>query len=166
MYVHIQIHATCCCIPRCTTKTFGAPKERAPVGQSGCVGRLLTRGTTPSKAKRPRTTGSQQPACTHEGHCPPQRPLLLQPNFGIERYTPQRAHSRSFWPHEICSHSQAGRCMLQWGPSPCGEGQPWRRFEFGVISRPLCIAPSCALSNFQLCAQKGDRLPPLPTRHF
>ena len=26
-HVRIQIHATCCCIPRCTTETFGAERS-------------------------------------------------------------------------------------------------------------------------------------------
>ena len=52
--------------------------------------------------------------------------------------------------------------MPRWGPSPCGEGQQWQQFGFGIITRPLCIALSCASSNFQLCAQKCDHLPPPP----
>ena len=51
------------------------------------------------------------------------------------------------------------------GPSPCAEGQQGRRFGFGIMNRPLCSAPSSVLSNFQLCAQKCDHLPPTPPTH-
>ena len=64
---------------------------------------------------------------------------------------------------EICSHSQAGGCVPQWSPSPYnpyGEGQQCRRFGFGIISGSLCIAPSRASSDFHLCPQKCEHLPP------
>ena len=66
---------------------------------------------------------------------------------------------------EIRSHSQAGRCLPQWSPSTCGRGQQCERFGFGIISGPLCIAPSCVSSSFQLFAQKCGHLSPLPLTH-
>ena len=35
-----------------------------------------------------------------------------------------------------------------------------------MISLPLCIVLSCASSNFQLCTQKCDHLPPPKPIHF
>ena len=63
-HVHITIHATCCCIPRCTSETSGSEKSmlwRCKLGVG--YGRM-----SPSTAKRPCTAGSQQPACTHKEH--------------------------------------------------------------------------------------------------
>ena len=51
---------------------------------------------------------------------------------------------------EICSKSQAGGCVPQWGPCPCGKGQQCRQFGFRIISGPSSIALSCALSTLQL----------------
>ena len=67
---------------------------------------------------------------------------------------------------EICSHAQAGRCVPQWSPSPCGRGQQCGRFGFGIISSPLCIAPSRVSSSFQLFAQNYGHLPPPPTPYI
>ena len=55
-YVCIQIHTTCCCFPRSTTKAFGAQKGSLRGVQDG------------SRPKKAHTTKSQQPACTHEEH--------------------------------------------------------------------------------------------------
>ena len=85
--------------PRCTTETLGF-RKRARSGGANWV--QVTRQMSPSKAKGPRTAGSQRPACTHEDHqIPPQRPLLLQANFGIVKCTPQKLHSMSSWPHTV-----------------------------------------------------------------
>ena len=60
-HVGIQIHATCCCLPKCTTETFGSQKSTA-------LGVQVSRRTSASPAKRPRTSGSQQPTCNHKEH--------------------------------------------------------------------------------------------------
>ena len=63
---------------------------------------------------------------------------------------------------EIRSHSQAGRCLPRWSPSTCGREQQCRPLGFGIISGPLCIAPSRVSSSFQPFAQKYGHLPPPP----
>ena len=141
-------------------------RKRARSGDANWV--QVTRQMSPSKAKRPRTAGSQQPACTHKEHqilttseaASFANQFCDAPHEGFTAGGTQPAGLGKV--EEICSHSQAGRCMPQWSPSPCGEGQQWRRFGFGTISRPLCIAPSCVSSNFQPCAQKCGHLPPPP----
>ena len=62
-HVCTQIYTTCYCFPCCTTKVFGVQegslwgcKVGAEVHQPG------------SRAKKDRTTNSQQPACTHKEH--------------------------------------------------------------------------------------------------
>ena len=56
---------------------------------------------------------------------------------------------------EVPIHKQGDVC-------PCGKGQQSRQLGFGIIGGPLSIAPSRALSNFQLCAEKYDHLLPPP----
>ena len=38
--------------------------------------------------------------------------------------------------------------------------------QFGIMSDPLSIAPSCASSHLQLCAQNCDKVSPPPTHTF
>ena len=62
-HVCIQIHATCCCFPRCTTETFGVQKSalwgcKVGEGDPGAC----------QAGQKPRATSSQQPACTHKEH--------------------------------------------------------------------------------------------------
>ena len=61
---------------------------------------------------------------------------------------------------EIHFHSQAGRCPPQWSPNACGREQQCGPFGFGIISGPLCIAPSLVWSSFHLFAKKYGHLPP------
>ena len=61
-HVRIQIHATGCCISRCTTETFGSQKSTLWWCKLGAG------YSCPSKAGKPRTASSQQPACEHEEH--------------------------------------------------------------------------------------------------
>ena len=61
-------------------------------------------------------------------------------------------------------HKQGDVCPN--GVPAVGRGQQCGRFGFGIISGPLCIAPSRVLSSFQLVAQNyGHLLPPYPI-HF
>ena len=53
------------------------------------------------------------------------RPLLLQRNFGIKRMGASQGTQATGLgkTEEICSQSQAGGCVPQWSPRPCGGGQ-------------------------------------------
>ena len=62
-YKFTQIHTTCCCIPDAPQKPL--VQERA---RSGANLVQVTREKSPSKAKRPRTAGLQQPTGTHKDH--------------------------------------------------------------------------------------------------
>ena len=64
-------------------------RKRARSGGAEWV-RVTRRPAKP--AQKPRAVGSQ-----HTRFCPPQRPLLLQPGFGIVKCTPTRLLSMNFW---------------------------------------------------------------------
>ena len=63
-HVFIQIHATGCCFPGCTTKAFGRKRARS----GGVRWVQVARHEPSSRAKKPRTSRSQPPACSHKEH--------------------------------------------------------------------------------------------------
>ena len=63
----------------------------------------MSRDEPGRKAKKPRTSRSQQPACTHKEHQirTSAEATAFAAQFWIGRYTPQRCHSTSFWPRAL-----------------------------------------------------------------
>ena len=82
-----------------------------------------------SRAKKPRLGGSQQPACAHTEHhiSSTTEAAAFVAQFWDKKTHPTKASQHEFQDWEtlkkVCSQSQAGGCVPQWSPDPCGKGQ-------------------------------------------
>ena len=98
-HVFIQIHTPRCCIPRGTTKTLGSEKGTLWRGKLGARYSLHFPAMQKSLVQPVRS--NLHAPTRNVRFCPPQRPLLLQVNFGIVKCTPRRLPSMSFWPRAL-----------------------------------------------------------------
>ena len=64
LLAHVGVHKRRFCFPQCTTETFGVQKSAL----LGCKWVQVSRDEPGRKAKKPCTSCSQQPACTHKEH--------------------------------------------------------------------------------------------------
>ena len=130
----------------------------------------MSRDEPGREAKKPCTASSQQPACTHEARfCPPPRSLLLQVNFGIVKFTPQRLHSRSFWPHALTLIWRKMSSMHS-GTSTLERGVIRQVFRTVPCSMPTNLQNAIFVlfpSNLQLCLLKNvTSYPPPPNPYI
>ena len=120
-HVCLQIHATCCCLPRCTTEAFGAEESSL----WGCLVGAVN--SEPSLVARPKRLVLRRPSNLHvltksRTFCPLLRPLLSQPSILGCVQVAGRCIQVVKQPHrpsaETCPCPQTRGCLPQWGPSP------------------------------------------------
>ena len=143
------------------------PLVRKRARSGGAEWMLVARHWPGSRAKKPLTAGLQQPACTHKEHQIVGLPMGHTSQHGVGACESTQAAGLGKI-EELCSHSQAGGCLPEWGPGPstCGEGQRRQRFGLGIMNGPNCAVHVCVHHPLLLCAQRCDHLPPTPTHTF
>ena len=153
-HVRIQIHSTGCC-HRCTTETFGA--------RSGGVKWVQVSHDEPGrKAKKPRTAGSQQPACTHKDN---QILTTAEAASFASQFWDRKVH-----PTKASQHEFLATC-IDVGLEKNVKHAQWHLF----IHTDVCCSESPRFLNWAFCnlyaklvqfaalfTHKCDHLPPPP----